>query len=87
MYVIAVVLSNILFFLPRSVVNLLSDGNFDETDLPLGNALQEILVIPSKIAGKLIGRGGEASVDDRFRLAVELAMNLTMRSFLLIQAK
>lgn len=43
----------------KRLVHMLSVENVHENDLPLGNAKQEIVIIPSQSVGKIIGRGGE----------------------------
>jgi far upstream element-binding protein len=43
----------------KMLVQLLSQDGVTESDLPLGQARQEVLVIPSQSVGKVIGRGGE----------------------------
>ena len=43
----------------KMLVQMLSQEGVNESDLPLGQARQEILIIPSQTVGKVIGRGGE----------------------------
>jgi rRNA processing protein Krr1/Pno1 len=42
----------------KHLVDLISNGVSD-TDLPLGEAIREVLLIPASSTGKVIGRGGE----------------------------
>lgn len=41
----------------KHLVNMLAVQGVHENDLPLGNASQELLIIPSMSVGKVIGRG------------------------------
>ena len=41
----------------KHLVHMLSVQGVHENDLPLGNASQELLIIPSMSVGKVIGRG------------------------------
>jgi far upstream element-binding protein len=43
----------------KQLVHMLSVQNVHENDLPLGQASQEILIIPAMTVGKVIGKGGE----------------------------
>lgn len=43
----------------KHLVSLLCAENVSETDLPLGEAKREFLVVPAQSVGKIIGRGGE----------------------------
>jgi predicted RNA-binding protein YlqC (UPF0109 family) len=43
----------------KHLVQMLCQENAAETDLPLGEAKREFLVVPSQSVGKIIGRGGE----------------------------
>ena len=43
----------------KHLVAMLSTDGISDTDLPLGNAAQEYLIIPASSVGKVIGRGGE----------------------------
>jgi predicted RNA-binding protein YlqC (UPF0109 family) len=43
----------------KRLVHMLCQESASETDLPLGEAKREFLVVPSPSVGKIIGRGGE----------------------------
>lgn len=43
----------------KMLVRMLSQEGVSEMDLPLGEAIKELLIIPSQSVGKVIGRGGE----------------------------
>lgn len=47
----------------KQLVHLLCQENASDNDLPLGEAKREYLVVPAQSVGKIIGRGGEVSVD------------------------
>lgn len=43
----------------KKLVHMLCQENASETDLPLGEAKREFLIVPASSVGKIIGRGGE----------------------------
>jgi predicted RNA-binding protein YlqC (UPF0109 family) len=43
----------------KKLVHMLCQENASETDLPLGEAKREFLIVPAQSVGKIIGRGGE----------------------------
>ena len=47
----------------KYLVHMLSVQGVHENDLPLGNASQELLIIPSMSVGKVIGRGKSCQND------------------------
>ena len=64
----------------KHLVQMLCTDGVSDTDLPLGNAAQEYLIIPAQSVGKVIGRGGEMIRELQSRSQAKIQIDHTGQS-------